>query len=173
MKTQLIVISTIAIIVSISAAVGQNLFNNNQNSQSSQTSEISVVQSDVNNDDMNSNFSFTSQQSSSSSSYQTSSIGLSAANLKDPHILSIKTSGNKLAGEIRINGKVVKQIRNKKVDIDLSPYLSVGNHTVEISARYSPSNSGVSVDFKAPGTSNTQEVSGDGSLNYRMDVNVN
>jgi hypothetical protein len=77
-----------------------------------------------------------------------------------------------LIGEIRVDGKVVKQIRNNQADINLSPYLSVGEHKVEISARYTPTDANIKVDFKAPGTSNTQETSGDGSLNYRMDISV-
>lgn len=168
MKTPLFIACSIALIVSVGTAVAQNFFHSSQNSQNSQ---ISVVQSD-NSSDMNSSFSFTSQQSSSSSSYQTSSVGLNAANIGKPHILSITTSGRQLVGEIRINGKVVKQIRNNKVDINLSPYLSVGEHKVEISARYTPADSDVSVEFNAPGTNNTQQTSGDGSLNYRMDVSV-
>ncbi len=193
MKTPLFIACSIALIVSLNACAGEELVNTNQSSQNNQTSVVrsennskvnsnftnqnsqnnqtSVVQFD-NNSDMNSNFSSTSQQSSSSSSFQKSSIGLNAANLGKPHILSIQTSGNQLTGEIRIDGKVVKQIRNNKVDINLSPYLSVGEHKVEISARYTPADSDVSVEFNAPGTSNNQQTSGDGNLNYQMDVSV-
>ncbi len=188
MKTSLFIACSIALIVSVNACVGQKSVQTSQNNQTSvvtsqnsqnnqtsvvtsQNNQTSVVQSD-NSSDMDNSFSFTSQQSSSSSSYQTSSVGVNAASLNKPHILSIKTSGNNLTGEIRIDGKVVKQIRSNAVDINLSPYLSVGEHKVEISARYTPADSDVSVEFNAPGTSNTQQTSGDGTLNYRMDVSV-
>ena len=60
----------------------------------------------------------------------------------------------------------------KKVDVNLSPYLSVGEHQVEISARYTPTDADVSIEFNAPGTSNNQQTSGDGELKYQMDVIV-
>ncbi|WP_088240494.1 hypothetical protein [Calothrix rhizosoleniae] len=188
MKTPLFIVCSIALLVGLSACVEEELVNTNQSSQNNQTSVVqsnnssqtsqtsqnsqtSVVQSD-DNSDMNSNFSVSSQQSTSSSSFQKSSVGLNAANLGKPHILSIQTSGNQLNGEIRIDGKVVKQIRNKKVDVNLSPYLSVGEHQVEISARYTPTDADVSIEFNAPGTSNNQQTSGDGELKYQMDVIV-
>lgn len=193
MKTPLFVACSIALIFSLSACAGQELVDTNQSSQNNQTSVIksnnsevnsnltnqnsqnnqtSVVQFDNDDSDMNNSFSSASQQSSSSSSYQKSSVGVNAANLGKPHMLSVKSSANQLTGEIRIDGKVVKQIRNNKVDINLSPYLSMGEHKVEISARYSPADSDVSIEFNAPGTSNNQQTSGNGSINYQMDVSV-
>jgi len=199
MKTPLFIACGIALIFSLNACVGQELVDTNQNSQndqnsviksnnrevnrnlnneSSQNNEISVFDSDFDSDndysdsDMNRSFSSTSQQSNSSSSYQTSAVGLNAANLGKPHMLTVQSSANQLTGEIRIDGKVVKQIRNSKVDINLSPYLSVGEHKVEISARYAPADSDITIAFNAPGTSNNQQTSGNGSINYQMDVSV-
>ena len=78
-----------------------------------------------------------------------------------------------MTGEISVNGKVVKQISNEKnVNIDLSRYLSVGEQKVEISARYNPPSSSVSVELNGPGTNVTQQNSGNGALNYSMDVSV-
>ncbi|MDJ0675816.1 MAG: hypothetical protein QNJ36_10620 [Calothrix sp. MO_167.B42] len=192
MKTPLFLACSIALLFSLSACAGQELVDTNQSSQNNQTSVIKSNNSEVNSNltnqssqnnqtsvvqfdddsDMNKTFSSASQQSSSSSSYQKSSVGLNAANLGKPHMLSVHSSANQLTGEIRIDGKVVKQIRNNKVDINLSPYLSVGEHTVEISARYTPADSDVSIEFNAPGTSNNQQTSGNGSINYQMDVSV-
>ncbi|ARV62989.1 hypothetical protein BZZ01_12550 [Nostocales cyanobacterium HT-58-2] len=125
--------------------------------------------------DMNRSRTFTSQHSSSGDSfgYQKSSLNLSAANLNKPHILSINTSGAQMNGEITVNGKVVKQISNDtSVKLDLSRYLSVGEHKVQVSARYNPPSSSVNVEVSGPGTSVTQQNSGDGTLNYTMDVSV-
>lgn len=141
--------------------------------ESSQDS--SVVISPGSRSDMNRARTFTRQHSSSGDSfaYQKSSLTLSAANLSKPHILSINTSGAQMTGEITVNGKVVKQISNdKNVNFDLSPYLSVGEQKVEISARYNPPSSSVKVELSGPGTNVTQQNSGNGALNYSMDVSV-
>ncbi|WP_026733013.1 hypothetical protein [Fischerella sp. PCC 9605] len=112
------------------------------------------------------------QHFSSSSDYQESAITLRAVNLRKPHILKINTSGSQLQGKITFNSKVIKQIRNKRVYIDLSRYLSVGKHVVEISARYSPASSSVNVEFSGPGVKTTQQTSGSGILNYTLNVSV-
>lgn len=137
--------------------------------------DSSVVISSGNSRDMNRSRTFTSQHSSSGDSfgYQKTSLNLSAANLSKPHLLSIHTSDAQMTGEITVNGKVVKQISNEKnVNIDLSRYLSVGEQKVEISARYNPPSSSVSVELNGPGTNVTQQNSGNGALNYTMDVSV-
>ena len=137
--------------------------------------DSSVVISSGSSSDMNRSRTFTSQHSSSGDSfgYQKSSLTLSAANLSKPHILSINTSGAQMTGEITVNGKVVKQISNdKNVNIDLSRYLSVGEQKVEISARYNPPSSSVKVELSGPGTNVTQQNSGNGALNYSIDVSV-
>lgn len=125
--------------------------------------------------DMNRTTSFTNQNSGfgEAFSYQQSSLQVSAANLNRPHLLSINTSGAQMTGEITVNGKVVKQLNNNSnVNIDLSRYLSVGEHTVAISARYAPSSSPISVELNGPGTSMTQQNSGNGVVNYTMKVSV-
>lgn len=137
--------------------------------------DFSVVVPTNSSSDMNRSRTFTSQHSSSGDSfgYQKSSLTLSAANLSQPHTLSINTSGAQMTGEISVNGKVVKQISNdKNVKIDLSRYLSVGEHKVDISARYNPPSSSVSVELSGPGTNVTQQNSGNGALKYSMDVSV-
>ncbi len=137
--------------------------------------DFSVVVPTHRSRDMNRSTTFTSQHSSFGDSfgYQKSSLQLSAANLSQPHILSINTSNAQMTGEVTVNGKVVKQINNdKNVKVNLSPYLSVGEHKVEVSARYNPPSSSVSVELSGPGTNVAQQNSGNGALNYTMDVNV-
>ena len=177
MKNLLFLVCGIALIVTVTSAFAQNFLHNSQSSSVQSDvqsdSQSSSVQSENNSDSDSDMTSFTSQQSSSDSSgYQRSSLTLSAANLRQPHMLSINTSGNQMTGEITVNGKVVKKISNNKVEIDLSPYLSVGEHTVEISARYAPTSSSVSVELSGPGTNITQQNSGNGILSYTMNVSV-
>lgn len=126
----------------------------------------------INNSEMNSITAINSRNYRSSSDYQESAISLSADNLSRPHILSINTSGSQLQGKIVMNGKVIKYIRGKRAYINLSPYLAVGEHTVTISARYSPVSSSVNVEFSGPGINVTEETSGSGLLNYTLNVSV-
>ncbi len=164
MKKLIFFVCCFALIVT-SAALAQNFIYN------SQSSSVNVD----NNSDMNSSSTFNQQSSSSSSSssgYQKNSLNVSAVNLSQPHILRINTSGSQLSGEITINGKVVKRLNNNQAEINLSPFLSVGEHKVEISGRYAPASSAVSVEISAPGTNVTQQTSGNGVLNYTLDLNI-
>jgi uncharacterized protein YxeA len=111
---------------------------------------------------------------SSSNSYQksSSSVSLRAVDIRQPHILKIDSSGTKFVGQITIDGKVVKKLDSKISEINLSPYLSVGEHTVEISGRYSPASSSIQVELKGPSTNVTQQSSGNGVVNHSMTVTV-
>jgi predicted lysophospholipase L1 biosynthesis ABC-type transport system permease subunit len=123
---------------------------------------------------------FVSQQQSSQSSqssngsYQksSSSVSLRAVDVRQPHILKIDSSGTQFVGKVTIDGKVAKKLDSKISEINLSPYLSVGEHTVEISGRYSPGSSSIKVELKGPGTNVTQQSSGNGVVNHSMTVTV-
>jgi hypothetical protein len=106
------------------------------------------------------------------SDYQESSVHLSQANLKQPHILSIHTSGLQLQGYITHNGKVIQQICGRRFQINLSPYLSRGKNGVRISARYFPKSSSVTVAFRGTGVNVNQQTSGSGILNYVLNLSV-
>lgn len=114
----------------------------------------------------------TTSTQSNSSSIQRSSLSLSAANLKQPQILKINAQNARLQGEIAVNGKVVKRLNNNSSELDLSPYLSVGQQKVEISAQYSPSTAAVNVEVQGSGNNISQQTSGSGTLNYTLDLNV-
>jgi len=152
-KIVFIVCSSVALIT-ISAAFANNFVNNNH----------------INN--MNSSSSSSTTFTSNSSGYQRGQVSLSAANLSQPHMLKIETSASQLNGKIIVNGKVVKNINSKKTEIDLSRYLSVGEHKVEISANYSPAMSPIKVELNAPNSNVTQQTSGNGILNYQLEVSV-
>jgi uncharacterized protein YxeA len=115
-----------------------------------------------------------SQSQSSGNSYQksSSSVSLRAVDVRQPHILKINSSGTQFVGKVTIDGKVSKKLDSKTSEINLSPYLSVGEHTVEISGRYSPATSSIQVELKGPGTNVTQQSSGNGVVNHTITVTV-
>ncbi|MDZ7961159.1 MAG: hypothetical protein RMY34_25315 [Aulosira sp. DedQUE10] len=163
MKISLLFAICAAFIVAGNADVVQNFIPNHQSS----------IFESHNNSEMNSITAISIGNSRSSSDYQENTITLSAVNLNRPHILSINTTGSQLQGKIIFNGKVIKQIRGQRAYINLSPYLSLGEHTVKISARYSPVSSSVNVELNGPGIDVNQQTSGNGVLNYTLNVSVN
>ncbi len=148
--------------------------NSNSNSDMSTFSSTSQTSSSDSSDSSGTQQSFTTSQNTSDSSggTQHTVFNLNAANLSQPHILSIKTSGNQLTGEITVNGKLIKRLNKNSENINISPFLSVGEQTVKISARYAPASSSVNVGLSGPGTNVLQQNSGNGILNYTMDVTV-
>ncbi len=154
MKKIIFIICGAAALITFSATFAGNFTKNNQ----------------INNMNNNSN-SFTTF-TSNSSGYQRGKVSLSAANLSQPHILKIETSATQLNGKIIVNGKVVKNLSYQNTEIDLSRYLSVGEHKVEISANYAPAISPIKVEFDAPNSNLTQQTSGNGILNYQLEVSV-
>lgn len=159
-----------------------NLNNSNQNQETFLGSDNTSINSDnssvksANNSnddgDMKDFGTFVSQQNDQSSQSQQNTLNVNAADVSQPHILSINSSATELKGEIAVDGRVVKKLNSNSSQINLSPYLSVGQHKVEIYARYSPPTSGVNVTINGPGTNVTQQNSGEGTLNYKIDVNV-
>jgi hypothetical protein len=115
--------------------------------------------------------SFRNQQSDNSS-FQRSTLNLQSANLNQPHILKINSTGTQLQGQITINGKVVKQLNNNQSEINLSPYLSTGQQKIEISANYTPPSAAVNVEVNGSGSNISQQSGGNGSLNYKLDLTI-
>ena len=161
MKNPIFLVFSAVALMTLSTACGNNLASENQST---------VSQLDINN--MNSNSSSTTTFTSNSSGYQRGKVSLNAAKLSQPHILKIETSATQLNGKIIVDGKVVKNLNKKNTTIDLSSYLSVGEHQVEISANYAPAISPIKVEFNAPNNNVTQQTSGNGILNYQLDVSV-
>jgi hypothetical protein len=160
MKSLIFLICGAAAVITVSAAFAGHFVNN----------QSTVVQSDINN--MQENTSSYSTFTSNSSGYQRSTIDLSAANLSQPHMLKIETSATNLNGKIIVNGKVVQNLSNKTTRIDLSRYLSVGEHKIEIRANYTPKISPIKIELNAPKSNLIQQTSGNGILNYQLDVSV-
>lgn len=110
---------------------------------------------------------------SKNESQQQSAISLSAANIKQPHFLKITANGSQLTGEVKVDKKLLKKIKSNNPEaINLSPYLSVGKHIVEISGNYVPSSALISIEVSGPGVSMVQQSSGNGSLDHTLVINV-
>ena len=105
---------------------------------------------------------------------QETEISLNASDLKQPHILRITTltSATKLTGQIKLDGKVIKTLRNNKTQINLSPHLTKGRHKIKISGRYTPANSSVKVEFTGPSTQVNQQTSGSGDMGQTLIIDV-
>ena len=104
---------------------------------------------------------------------QQTRISLSSNDLKKPHILkvSIPKAGNRLTGQIKVNGKVVKALRNNPTQMNLSPQLSRGRYVIEISGSY-PTNSSVTVEFSGPNTQVSQQAGGSGTIRHTLIIDV-
>lgn len=120
--------------------------------------------------------SHSTSQSTQSSSHSTSqhhgSLNLRSSELRQPHILAIATSGTTMSGQITLDGDMIQQIKETPTEINLSPYLSVGQHTLEISVRYTPASASMSVEFTAPGTQVMNQTSGNGQISHIFNIRV-
>ena len=103
---------------------------------------------------------------------QETTIDVNAANLRQPHILTISSSTRSLTGQIKLNGRVLKNITNRDIRINLSPHLRSGENTIEISGNYSPANSSVKVEFIGPNTQVNQQTGGSGKINQLLMIFV-
>jgi hypothetical protein len=156
----------VGFIISLTAGLTDNFSYTQQNSSVNQSRSNSNGNNDVK--------TFTSfrNQQSGNSSFQRSTLSLQSANLNQPHILKINSTGTQLQGQIKINGKVVKELDNNQSEINLSPYLSTGQQKVEISANYTPLSAAVNVEVNGSGTNISQQTGGNGSLNYKLDLTI-
>lgn len=161
MKNSIFIICGAAVLITISAAFANTFVSNNQ---------TTIIQSDINN--MQNNSSSSTTFTTNSSGYQRGRVRLNSVTLSQPHILKLETSAIRLTGKIIVNGKVVKNLNNQTTNIDLSPYLSAGEHKVEISANYTPKNSAIKVELNTPNSNMVQQTNGNGVLNYQLEVSV-
>jgi hypothetical protein len=106
------------------------------------------------------------------SSYQQTSIAVNSANFQQPHWLKITSIAKQLSGEISLNGRVIKKLTGDRTQIDLAPYLSKGQHRLEIALNYVPNNASIDISFSAPGTNVVQQTSGNGKLRHNLIITV-
>jgi hypothetical protein len=114
-----------------------------------------------------------SSVANSNSTYQKGTVTVNAANLKLPYILRIQTSGSELTGQISLDGALITKLERTSTEINLSPYLSVGKHQLEITAKYLPVSAAIAIAFSGSGTAVTQQTSGNGILQYTLTILVN
>lgn len=112
------------------------------------------------------------QSSSQSTSQQHTSLNLRSSDLRQPHRLAIATSGTALTGQIILDGEIIKQVTETRVEVNLSPYLSVGQHTLEVSVGYTPASASMSVEFTAPHTQVMNQTSGNGRIGHIFNIRV-
>lgn len=113
------------------------------------------------------------QQSTGSSQDQTTEINLDASNLRTAHVLMVNAPQvAQLDGTILIDGRVIQKFGKQGVSINITPYLSRGKHTIEISGRYVPAQSSVRVQFVGSGTQVSQQTGGNGVLKQTLVINV-
>ncbi|BAZ08312.1 hypothetical protein NIES4071_01170 [Calothrix sp. NIES-4071] len=190
MKKLLLYALPLGLIISVITLLSNNSYSQQTSSvkttissnSSKQTSQHSVknIEKDIDEDSDNHedheeddvNFTSSHSQISSNSDIQRNSLNINAADLKQPHILKINSSNAKLQGQIKINGKVVRRLKNNQSEINLSPYLSRGQQKVEISGSYTPVTASVTVEMKSADNNISQQTSGNGILNYTLDLNV-
>ncbi len=106
---------------------------------------------------------------------QETTVSLDAVELKQPYLLKITISDintELIAGEIKLDNRVIKSLNNSHIEINLSPLLSTGIHKVEISGKYRPANSTVKVELLGSQTQVSQETSGSGTINQILIINV-
>jgi hypothetical protein len=110
---------------------------------------------------------------SSSSQYQRTVIRLDPSSLKSANILTISAPvGTQLKGQITVNGVVIHRLKGHKASINLSPHLSRGVKTIEISGFYQPKNASVSIKFSSPGSNISQQSGGSGTLRQLLVLEI-
>lgn len=105
-------------------------------------------------------------------SMQRSAVTLNSAALKQPHRLTISSPNGQLSGQVKLDNRVIQSLRGPRTVVNLSPYLSIGTKTIEISGKYAPARGAVRIEFAGAGTQVSQQSSGLGSFNHRLVVTV-
>jgi hypothetical protein len=105
-------------------------------------------------------------------SYQQTSITVNSSNFKQPHLLKIDSLAKQISGEITLDGRTIRKLTGNKTQINLAPYLTRGEHRLEIILHYVPVASSVSISFSAPGTNMIQQASGNGNLRHNLLITV-
>jgi hypothetical protein len=166
MRTLLLYTCGVVLTLSIAAIITNNLSNNLDTTPvtNSVSENIPSLRSFAHNQNSNS--------ISGANSYQNTVITVKAEQLKQPHILVINFDGSKLQGEIVMNNQVIQKFDDKKIEINLSPYLSRGKQILQVKGNYQPASSTVNLEFNSPENNTIQQSSGTGKLDYQIALNV-
>jgi hypothetical protein len=114
---------------------------------------------------------------SSGEQVQFSRVSLYRADLREPHILRIKAEFNNSPMPmeqvvVKLNGKVVKTIANRSLELNLAPLMMPGRNEVEVSGTASKSDTTISLNFQGPRTQVNQQSSGSGRIKQMLVINV-
>ncbi|NEQ45325.1 MAG: hypothetical protein F6K00_18030 [Leptolyngbya sp. SIOISBB] len=111
-------------------------------------------------------------QVSTSSQRQTNTVTVDRADLSEPHILTIETSAE-VSGDILINGDRVAELTADTTQLDVAPYLTEGSTTaIAVTGTYFPHSAGVRLQFDSPSLAISQQMSGVGRIDYRLNLEV-
>ncbi len=113
-----------------------------------------------------------SSTSTQNGSCQQATVNIDSKNLGIPYILSVKISDTQLTSQVKVNGKLIKQLNSNNNQFNLSPYLLIVKNTIEILAPYSPSLTFMGVELLGPDTRVVQQTSGIGVLTHTLIVIV-
>ncbi len=106
-------------------------------------------------------------------SLQSSSINLNITELNQPLLLQIKgIDQTNIQGQVTVNGEVIQTLQGRNNQVNLSNYLSQGNHQIIITGNYYPSQGSVIIELKGNQTQVTQQTSGNGLLNQQLNMEV-
>lgn len=114
---------------------------------------------------------------SSGEQVQFSRVSLYRVDLRQPHILRIQAEMNDSPMPmervvVKLNGKVVKTIANRSLELNLAPLMIPGRNEVEVSGTVSQSDTTISLNFKGPRTQVNQQSSGSGKIKQMLVINV-
>ena len=71
-----------------------------------------------------------SSTSTHNGSCQQAAVNVDSKNLGLPYILNIKISGTQLTGQVKVNGRIIKQLNSNNNQFNLSSFLSIGKNTI-------------------------------------------
>ncbi|MEO0946764.1 MAG: hypothetical protein AAFY11_01180 [Cyanobacteria bacterium J06641_5] len=92
--------------------------------------------------------------------HQQSSASLSAEALNRPLWLSVRAPQARLDGSITLNGRYLATLDDGDLQMNLSPYLSPGNHRLVVRGTVHPLNSDVTLELEGVGLQMSQQSSG-------------
>ena len=117
-------------------------------------------------------YSRSSSTSTHNGSCQQAAVNVDSKNLGLPYILNIKISGTQLTGQVKVNGRIIKQLNSNNNQFNLSSFLSIGKNTIEVLAPYCPSLTFMGVELLGPDIRVVQQTSGTGVLSHTLIVIV-
>ena len=105
-------------------------------------------------------------------SSQQSTLRLNSDHLNLPHTLTVGTTGQELTAVVKVNGRTIHTLVNQSETLNLSHYLSEGQHTIEIVGTYSPASATAEISLTGPGTQISQQTSGRGIIHNTWQISV-